>query len=176
MTFYLLWPTGSGATALLLGSLKAVTTPSPSPAASLALLLTLLASRLLRLERRAPFALSLFAMLMRALLLRLFAARRFLTARLVALLLAALAAAVPLAMRRLRLALALPALLHRPVLALTAWAFALAAILTTAARILSGRRPRDFRHRRFLNGFAREPAEQFADDGRLLRGRVGTGR
>lgn len=144
LTFYLLWAAGGGATGLLLVPLKAVTTPAPSPAAPLALLLTLLAPRLLRLGRRAPFALSLFALRMRALLLPLFVAGRFLTPLLVALLLAALAAAVPLAML-LRRALTLPALLHRPVFALTTRAFALAAIVTTVARAVGGRWPRNFR-------------------------------
>lgn len=144
LTFCLLWAARCGTTGLR-APLKAVTTPAPSPAASLALLLTLLAPRLLRLGRRAPFALSLFALRMRALLLPLFVAGRFLTALLVALLLAALAAAVPLAML-LRRALTLPALLHRPVLALTTRAFALAAIVTTVARAVGGGRwPRNFR-------------------------------
>jgi energy-coupling factor transporter transmembrane protein EcfT len=125
------------------------------------LLLTLLASRLLGLERWAPFALGLFALRMRALLLRLFVAGRFLTPLLAALLLTSRAAAVArsVGLRRLRLPLALPALLHRPVLAFATRALALAALVATAARAVGRRWPRDFRRGRCLNRLAFEPAE-----------------
>jgi hypothetical protein len=139
LPFDFLRAAGGGTTGLLRAPLEAITTPAPSATASLALLLSLLASRLLGLERWAPFALGLFALRMRARLLRLFMAGRFLTPLLVALLLAALAP-VPLAMglRRLGLALALlPALLHRPVLPLAARAFTLGALVAAAARALA---------------------------------------
>jgi hypothetical protein len=174
LPFDFLRAAGGGTTGLLRAPLEAVTTPAPSATASLALLLSLLASRLLGLERWAPFALGLFALRMRARLLRLFMAGRFLTPMLVALLLAALAAAVArsVGLRRLRLPLALPALLQWPVFALTARALALTA---TAARAVGGRWPRDFRQGRFLNRLAFEPAEQLADDRTLLRGSGGPG-
>lgn len=74
MPLPLLRAAGSGTTGLLLAPLEAVATPASSPAAPLARLLTLLASRLLGLEGWAPLGLSLVAMGMGTLLLRLFVA------------------------------------------------------------------------------------------------------
>lgn len=141
--------------------LVAVASPAAPPAASLTLLLTLLARGLL--GGRPRLGLCLLAMRVRALRLRLFGAGTLLPPLFVALLLPAETAAIarPAWLLRLLLPLARSALLHTPpILAFAARTLALEALVASAARAGLGCRCRYCGLRRgdFSDGLALEQA------------------